>query len=210
MDNKVKHLDCIIGMKNFEDKYFDLAVVDPPYGGSIMKKNKKQRHSTKYSSYRNKTIPTKEYFDELFRVSKEFIIFGSQYMLEYLPPGGSFIVWDKKADPDKHNMSAVDVAYYSKRVQIRKFEGHWCGAVKCENERTIHIHQKPVKLYEWIFSKYLPNGGKVLDTHLGSGSSRIAADKRKNIEFYGFEIDEKHFYDQEKRFENYKKQLILF
>jgi len=200
--------DCIELMKSFEDDYFDLAICDPPYGNSIMKRNKFQRHKSTDTTYRNKEIPTKEYFNELYRVSKEQIIFGCQYMLPFMKPQGSFIIWDKKADADLHNMSACDVAWYSRRQRIRKFEGHWCGAVKCETEPTIHIHQKPVKLYKWLLSKYAQKGMRILDTHLGSGSSRIAA-YELGFDFVGMEIDKTYCQRQEKRFKAYCQQLRI-
>ncbi|WP_230850731.1 DNA methyltransferase, partial [Bacteroides thetaiotaomicron] len=149
--------------------------------------------------YTNKEIPSSEYFTELYRVSKRQIIWGCQYMMEYLEKGGSFIVWDKGADPDKHNMSACDIAWNSKRERIRIFKGHWCGAVKFVNETTIHPHQKPIPLYSWILKNYANLGDKILDTHLGSGSSRIAAYKL-DFDFYATEIDKDYFEAQEERF----------
>ena len=197
--SEVKLLDCMEGMRQYPDKFFDLAIVDPPYGGSIMKKSKKQSHGTKDTTYRNKSIPSQLYYAELNRVSNRTIIWGAQYQMPFLSTKGSFIIWDKCADPDLHNMSAVDVAWYSERKMIKKFTGHWCGAVKCEKEKTIHIHQKPVALYEWLLRNYAKPGDKILDTHLGSGSSRIAAYKM-GFDFYGFEIDQDYFNASEKRF----------
>ena len=139
--SQVWNEDCIEGLKRFEDGFFDLAICDPPYGNRIMSKNKFQRHKTKDTTYRNETIPSPEYYEQLYRVSKRQIIWGCQYQMPFMKPEGSFIIWDKKADPDLHNMSSCDVAWYSERKQIRKFTGHWCGAVKFENEPTIHIHQ---------------------------------------------------------------------
>jgi site-specific DNA-methyltransferase (adenine-specific) len=200
--------DCVQGMKKFPDNYFDLAICDPPYGSSIMAKNKRQRHKTTDTTYRNESAPGKEYFEELYRVSKHQIIFGCQYMLEFMKPEGSFIVWDKKADPDKHNMSSCDIAWYSKRERVRTFHGHWCGAVKFEKEPTIHIHQKPVGLYRWILHHYAKKGMKILDTHLGSGSSRIAAHSM-GLEFVGFEIDKTYVERQEVRFKQFLSVLHL-
>ena len=202
-------MDCIEGMKQFPDKHFDLAIVDPPYGSSIMRKNKYQRHNTTDTSYRNKSIPSPEYYEQLERVSKRSIIWGAQYMMPYLDPSGSFIIWDKGADPDLHNMSACDVAWYSKRERIRKVYLHWCGCVKCERVETIHIHQKPVKLYRWLLSNYAKPGDKILDTHLGSGSSRIAAHEY-GFDFTGFEIDKDYFESQENRWKEYINQSQLF
>lgn len=201
----------MVMMARYPDKHFDLAIVDPPYGSSIMAKNKYQRHRTADTTYRNKTIPPPEYFTELRRVAKESIIWGAQYMLPFLDPAGSFIIWDKKADPDLHNMSAVDVAWYSKRDRIRKFTGHWCGAVKCESEPTIHIHQKPVALYKWLLEKYGKKEGNltILDTHLGSGSIAIACHD------YGYdltacELDKEYYEAAMKRINAHISQQKLF
>jgi len=200
--------DCMIGMARYPDGFFDLGIVDPPYGGRMMKKNKYQRHGTTDSTYRNEAIPGPKYFSELYRVSKNSIIWGCQYMMPFLNPDGSFIIWDKGADPDLHNMSAVDVAWYSKRQRIRKFVGAWCGAVKCEVEPTIHIHQKPVKLYKWQLKHYALPGFKILDTHMGSQSLRIAA-FIMGFDYYGWEIDEKHFNDGNARFKEQTAQLSI-
>lgn len=195
-------------MARYPDKYFDLAIVDPPYGSSIMSKNKFQRHRTKDTTYRNKSIPPPEYYQQLERVSKNSIIWGAQYMMPFLNPNGSFIIWDKKADPDLHNMSAVDVAWYSKRERIRKFTGHWCGAVKFENEPTIHIHQKPVGLYKWLLEKYAKPGDKILDTHLGSGSIAIACHDY-DFDLTACELDPDHYSSAMKRIQQHQSQAKL-
>lgn len=188
--------------------FFDLAIDDPPYGNNIMAKNKFQRHKTTDTSYRNKAIPKPEYYKELYRSSHEQIIWGAQYQIKYLKKIGSFIVWDKKADPDLHNMSSCDIAWYSRRKQIKTFNGHWCGAVKFEKEPTIHIHQKPVGLYKWLLRNYAITGMKILDPHMGSGSLRIAA-HQLGFDYYGCEIDHINFLAQEKRFQNYLNQTTL-
>jgi site-specific DNA-methyltransferase (adenine-specific) len=206
--SEVYNEDNMIGMARYPDKFFDMAIVDPPYGSSIMAKNKYQRHGTTDTTYRNKSIPPIDYFKELQRVAKRSIIWGSQYMIQFLNPEGSFIIWDKKADPDLHNMSAVDVAWYSKRERIRKFVGHWCGAVKCESEPTIHIHQKPVSLYKWLLKYYAQPGNKILDTHMGSQSSRIAA-YQMGFDYWGWEIDKEYFDAGNKRFKEQTAQLKL-
>lgn len=196
-------------MAQFPDSFFDLGILDPPYGSSIMAKNKFQRHRTTDTTYRNKSIPGTEYYTEVYRVCKHTIIWGCQYQMPFLKPEGSFIIWDKKADPDLHNMSSVDVAWYSKRERIRRFEGHWCGAVKCEQEPTIHIHQKPVSLYRWLLQKYANPGDKILDTHLGSQSSRIAA-HIEGFDFWGCELDPEYFDAGCNRFNQHIQQQVLF
>jgi site-specific DNA-methyltransferase (adenine-specific) len=208
MSVELLHIDCMEYMKGLPDKAFDLAIVDPPYGLSDRTKNKYRRHKTSFS-YDNKEIPGENYFTELSRISERQIIWGCQYMMPFLNPDGSFIIWDKKADPDLHNMSAVDVAWYSKRERIRKFTGHWCGAVKFETEPTIHIHQKPVGLYKWLLKHYALPGEKILDTHLGSGSSAIAAHSM-GFYFVGCEIDKDYYESACKRFKEQTMQQKLF
>jgi site-specific DNA-methyltransferase (adenine-specific) len=209
MVSEAVNMDNMEYMAGFPDKFFQLGILDPPYGSSIMAKNKFQRHKTTDTTYRNKSIPQAEYYREVERVCEATIIWGAQYQMQYLNNEGSFIVWDKKADPDKHNMSSCDIAWYSKRKQIKTFDGHWCGAVKFENEPTIHIHQKPVGLYKWVLTNYAAPGMKILDTHLGSGSSRIAAHDLV-FDFYGCEIDKISFDRQEKRFQKHIAQQQLF
>ena len=204
------NIDCMAAMAQMKDNEFDLAIVDPPYGSSIMAKNKFQRHKTTATTYRNKSIPSHEYFSELYRISKRQIIWGCQYMIAHLKETGSFIVWDKGADVDLHNMSSCDIAWYSERNSpIRKLYAHWCGAVKCEMESTIHIHQKPIKLYLWLLKNYAKEGDRILDTHLGSGSSRIAA-YDMGFDFVGYEIDKDYFEAEEKRFETHIQQQSMF
>jgi site-specific DNA-methyltransferase (adenine-specific) len=207
--NHVYNMDCMEGMAQFPDGYFDLAIDDPPYGSNILRKNRFQRFRTNDSGYRNKSIPKPEYFKEVNRVAKASIIWGCQYMIEYLNPDGSFIVWDKKIDPDLHNMSAVDIAWYSKRERIRKFTGHWCGAVKFESEPTIHIHQKPVGLYKWLLKHYARPGFKILDNYAGSFSSVIAC-MDMGFDYVAFEIDSVHYKRGCKRMEQHKAKLKLF
>jgi len=206
--SEVYNQDCMVGMDRYPDKWFDLAIVDPPFGLKDTTKNKFRRNKETFT-YKNESIHGAEYFKELERVSKASIVWGCQYMMPFLSPDGSFIVWNKKADPDLHNMSSCDVAWYSKRERIRIFEGHWCGAVKFETEPTIHIHQKPVGLYKWLLTHYAKPGFKILDTHLGSGSSRIAADEI-GCDFVGFEIDANNFENHLMRFNRYKSQLRIF
>lgn len=201
--------DNMVMMSRYPDKYFDLAIVDPPYGSSIMAKNKYQRHRTTDTSYRNKETPPAEYFKELYRVSNHQIIWGAQYMMEHLVPGGCFVVWDKGAEPKLHNMSACDIAYYSKRVKVERLKAHWCGAVKCEQDPTIHIHQKPVMLYKWLLDKYAKPGDKILDTHLGSGSIAIACHDY-GYELTACELDEEYYNKAIDRIRRHTNQLQLF
>jgi site-specific DNA-methyltransferase (adenine-specific) len=204
---KVFNCDCLPAMKEFPDKHFDLAIVDPPFGIGV-NKNKFMTHRN-HGTYKNDATPPLKYFKLLQRISKLTIICGCQYYIHRLNPEGSFIIWDKKADPDLHNMSSCDVAWYSKRERIRTFNGHWCGAIKIDNEKTIHVHQKPVALYKWLLKNYAKEGDKILDTHLGSQSSRIAA-YDLGFDFTGYEMDKDYFEAGNKRFAQHKAQLKLF
>lgn len=217
-------------MKQYPDNYFDLAIVDPQYG--IGEDGGKDRDS--YATQKNgdkvfipsgdyiKTgrdrVPTgPEYFDELFRVSKEQIIWGANYFR--LPPGGA-IVWDKCNDGS--DQSGAEIAFNSltKRVDVFRFmwrgmfqgksilEGTIQQGNKALNEKRIHPNQKPVALYTWLLQKYAKPGWKLLDTHLGSGSSRIAA-YELGYEFTGYEIEPEIFKKQQKRYEEHIAQLSI-
>jgi site-specific DNA-methyltransferase (adenine-specific) len=208
----VYNIDCMEAMKSFPDGYFDLAVVDPPYGIERFKKvtdnpSDKDVHAKRFQGMEmvNDIKPTQKYWDELFRVSKHQIVFGANNFT--MPESEYFLIWDKKqAMP---NFARCEYAWVSmslkKPAKICEYSIH-----KHNQTEKIHQTQKPVYLYEWIYMNYLPNGGKVLDTHLGSGSNRIAADKMGNIEFYGYEIDEQYFDASVKRFDQYKSQLKMF
>jgi site-specific DNA-methyltransferase (adenine-specific) len=209
MESIVYNKDCMIGMAKYHDKYFDLAVVDPPYGINVnmnmgVRKDEKMKHKSK--KWDNKS-PCKEYFEQLFRVSKNQIIWGANNYSNLLKPSSEWIYWDKLIT-GKVDFSAGELAYTSFKGSLKCFK----FAIQSNYllEKRIHPTQKPIKLYEWIYAKYLPNGGKVIDTHLGSGSNRIAADKAGNIDFIGFELDKDYFNAQELRWAEYKKQLVLW
>jgi len=216
--NETYHMDCILGMKHYPDKYFDLAVVDPPYGigengqrnvtgdrPTAKWKNPKSQH---YKTFDDSRIPTYEYFTELFRISKEQIIWGGNYFTEYLPPSKGWIVWDKQADIKEH-LSMCELAWTSFDRKCNKFDYLWAGFKKKHQVERIHPTQKPIDLYRWIFIHYAESGQKIIDTHLGSGGSRIAAHEA-GLDFVGFEIDEEYYYAQEMRFKDYQSQLKLF
>jgi site-specific DNA-methyltransferase (adenine-specific) len=210
--SKVYKEDCILGMKRYPDNYFDLAVVDPPYGIGIdgqkksvnLKNPKANRKEHKYKGW-DCHIPKKEYFDELFRVSKNQIIWGANYFVEYLTKGTKgWIIWYK--GQEGLTMSDAEIAYSSFNCPTRIVK---INRIELLKDGTIHPTQKPLKLYDWIFKNYAKQGDKILDTHLGSGSSRISADKA-GLYFEGFEIDEQYFIDSNKRYEQYKCQIRLF
>lgn len=219
MKSEVFLLDCMEGMKQYPDKYFDLAVVDPPYGIDAANDGRFGKKASVNSAaitkkYAKKDwdlyVPTKDYWDESFRVSKERIVWGVNYFFDERLCGGR-VFWDKGV-PEDYSKSKGEIAYKSFGVSVDYVEVIWHGMIQHNmknKEQRIHPTQKPVALYDWIYAKYLPQGGKVLDTHLGSGSNRIAADKAGNIEFTAFEIDKDYFEAQEERFRLYKSQLKL-
>ena len=197
--SEVYNMDCIAGMREYPDKYFDLAIVDPPYGIGLSKNPFRQKQEKKNWDL---SIPEMEYFIELFRVSKEQIIWGGNYF--DLPPSQGFIIWDKK-QPEDFSSAMCEMAWMSFQKPAKMFKKH----VVTAEPNKIHPTQKPVALYDWILLKYAKEGDKILDTHLGSGSSRIAA-YRNGFDFVGFEIDKDYFEAQEKRFKTELMQPRLF
>lgn len=218
--------DCMEAMKEFPDKFFDLAVVDPPYGiGEGGQKSlsrckqvaigRKQNNSAAYARYYHtfddSKSPPKEYFDELRRISKDQIIFGANHFISKIPiDSHCWIVWDKVNG--ESDFADCELAWTSFKSAVRIFRFKWNGMLQ-ENmknkEVKIHPTQKPVQLYQWIYKKYAQQGMKILDTHLGSGSSRIAA-YDAGLDFWGYEIDKFYFEKQEERFEKHTSQLNLF
>jgi site-specific DNA-methyltransferase (adenine-specific) len=200
-------MDCIVGMKHYPDKYFDLAVVDPPYGIGRDGKPKSTSSHGGHKGYKFKgwdsEPPQKGYFSELFRISKNQIVFGANYFIKHVYNSPGWILWDKGQRIDQAD---GELAWTSFKKPLRIFT---LNRVAIQTDGAIHPTQKPVKLYEWIFKNYSEQGQKVIDTHLGSGSSRIAAHKY-GLNFTGFEIDEEYYYMQEGRFEKYQSQLKLF
>lgn len=198
-------MDCMEGMRNTPDKFYDLAVVDPPYGidwmGQIQNPNTKANWKVYDNKEWDKSKPSLEYWVELFRVSKNQIVWGGNYMTSHLPESQCWIIWDKMQEFSgaTFEMAWTSFASPAKAFRMSRVEAY-------ANQTKIHPTQKPIALYDWIFKNYLPEGGKVLDTHLGSGSSRIAADKAGNIDFTGYEIDADYFQAHQKRWENYKRQ----
>jgi site-specific DNA-methyltransferase (adenine-specific) len=216
--SEVYNMDCVQGMKHYPDNYFDLAVVDPPYGiGEHGGKSESRCKATKVkpNNYKNKgwdnDPPPVEYFAELFRVSKNQIIWGANHFISRMPYDSScWIVWDK--DNGENDFADCELAWSSFESAVRKVKWKWHGMLQqnMKNKETrIHPTQKPIALYEWLLMSYAEKGQRILDTHLGSGSSRIAADK-SGLNFVGFEIDEEYFNAANKRFDNFKSQTRLF
>lgn len=207
--NKVYLEDCIEALKRFSDGYFDIAVVDPPYGIGA---NKMQLGNGKRKIYRGEAdwdnaIPTADYWEQLFRVSKNQIVWGGNYMTEYLKPTGAWLFWDKGTG--ENDFADGELAWTSYNGALRKITKSWVGANAKDGLERIHPTQKPIYLYDWIFNRFAKEGNLILDTHVGSGSSRIAAHKHK-LHFVGFEIDKGYYEAQEKRFNAFVSQQTLF
>lgn len=197
--------DCMEGMKQFPDKYFDLAIVDPPY--NIVSQQKRGTGSridpTGKMNKWNAKKPSVEYFDELFRVSTIQIIWGANNF--NLPPTEYFIIWDKYQTVD--NFASAEYAWTNFKMPAKVFR---YGIHKeIATRKKIHPTQKPVKLYEWLLKNYAKEGDKILDTHLGSGSSVIAC---YNLDFHvtGFELDEYYFKLMKNRIKQHLKQQRIF
>lgn len=197
-------------MARYPDNYFDLAIVDPPYGiGEDWKKRKNTANKYK-GNYRNETIPTKEYFDELMRVSKKWIVWGWNYYINYFPPTNYLIVWDKKASEKTAFYSQVEIAATNIKIPARIVECPWDGGRKGIETgiEKIHPHQKPIYLYKWLLDKYANIGDKILDTHLGSGSIAIACHDY-GFELTGCELDKEYYEKAILRVKNHQSQLVL-
>lgn len=212
MTSETYLMDCIVGMKEYPDKYFDLAVVDPPYGINIGEKAKSFSGKKFTNGLCWDERPELLYFIELFRCSKHQIIWGANYFLDFLPSTKCMIVWDKY-NTNKERFADGEIAwtsFFDRPTRIATWEWlRWYQPDMKNKQERIHPTQKPIQLYDWIFKNYAEANFKILDTHLGSGSSRIAAHK-SGLHFVGFEIDEDYFQAQEKRFKDYRSQLTLF
>lgn len=210
----VENIDCMIGMSRYPDKFFDLAIVDPPYGigagkKSFINRNTANKRAEKFYKDNDwdKDKPKKKYFIELMRVSKIWIIWGGNYFTHFLPPSRCFVIWDKKTGNNSYADCELALTNIDGNAKI--YRKLWLGAHAEDDDGRIHPTQKPVKLYEWLLTNYAKPGDKILDTHLGSQSSRIAADKL-GFDFWGWELDKDYFEAGNKRFNDYKKQLKLF
>ena len=225
------NMDCLEGMKQFPDKYFDLAIVDPPYGGAGKDaeetfngaiqgrfggrfekyidngKIDAARTGGTWASKYGKSInnwdiaPSKEYFEELFRVSKNQIIWGGNYF--ELPPTRCFVVWKKLTISENFSMAMAEYAWTSFNDNAKVFEHVPQG------KDRFHPTQKPIALYEWLLNRYAKDGDIILDTHVGSASSLIAC-HNTNHKFVGFELDEHYYKLSKERLDKEMAQLRLF
>lgn len=204
--NHFYNMDCMEGMKQFPDKYFELAIVDPPYGGNdaIGVKNGKSHAANRkdYDSFDN-VAPKQDYFDELKRVSKNQIVWGGNYF----GLKGGVIVWNKNGTA----FGDGEIAICSTHNSVRIFEYTWNGMLQ-ENmknkEYRIHSNQKPIPLYIWQLKNYAKQGYKILDTHVGSASSLIAC-YQMGFDYIGFEKDKIIFDKANERLENAKAQTSM-
>lgn len=237
--SEVYLVDCMDGMSRYVDKHFAWAVCDIPYGIGVgkmaylheIKTTVRQRNGSRINGNKNKKVytqkdwdkepPTQGYFDELRRVSRNQIIFGIEYV-NWQGVGTGRIKWDKGV-AEGVSFKRYEVAYCSVIDYELTLPLLWAGMCQAKslsepmtqqgnkklNEKRIHPCHKPIMLYDWIFKNYAKAGDKILDTHLGSQSSRIAA-HRAGLDFVGFEIDQEYFDKGNKRFEDYRSQLRLF
>jgi len=209
--------DCVKALKRYADNHFDLAIVDPPYGiGEDGRKGVRTSPSRPNSYLRepkykakgwDSNSPDEEYFNELIRVSKNQIIWGANHFISKIPYDSScWVVWDKKNEGT--DFADCELAWTSFKTAVRKFRIHKFEGTRGGKD-CIHPCQKPIYLYDWLLLNYAKPNDLILDTHLGSGSSRIAAYKG-GFNFVGFEIDQEYYEKQEKRFNDFKSQLRLF
>jgi len=198
--------DCVTALKRYADNHFDLAIVDPPYGlgkrttdgGSKKNTQTKFMEDIRRSNW-DDNVPTAEYWEQLFRVSKNQIVWGGNYF--GLPAHRTFIVWDKMTYVP--TMSQIEQAWTSFDSPARLYK------INSNNNNRIHPTEKPVALYKRLLNEYAKEGDLILDTHLGSGANRIACAEMK-FSFVGFELDKIYYEKQEKRFNDFKSQLRLF
>ena len=208
--------DNMVMMKRYEDNYFDLAIVDPPYGidANLKRGDTGKNKHIKQKDYHvgdwDFEIPSKEYFTELKRVSKNQIIWGGNYFLDYLNNTSCMIVWDKVNGTNSY--ADCELAWTSFNTSVRKFEWRWHGFLQqnmANKQDRIHPTEKPIALYEWILINYAEEGSKIIDTHLGSGSIAIACHNRKFI-LTACALDPTYFKEALKRLKTHQSQLTMF
>lgn len=219
MSVELLNMDCMDYMKELPDNDFELAIVDPPYGigenGSNNKSRGKLAIAKDYKAFAggDKEAPMPEYFAHLRRISKNQIIWGANHFIDNFRCGASspcWIVWDKMTGAS--DFADCELAYTSFKSAVRKFQFQWSGMLQGDmknKEARIHPTQKPVKLYEWLLKNYAKEGDRILDTHLGSGSSAIAA-HYGGFDFVGTELDEDYYNAACTRFERETAQATLF
>ena len=208
------NVDCIEFMKSKPDKFYDLAIVDPPYGiGAGNKKfiNRNTANKQAEKFYRDndwdKCRPTQEYFNELKRVSKNYIIWGGNYFVDLLEPARCYIVWDKKTGDNSYADCELALTNIDSNAKI--YTKFWLGAHATNKIERIHPTEKPIDLYRWILKNYATPNDKILDTHGGSMSSAIACDM-EGFQLDICELDSEYFKTAVERYNIYKRQQVLF
>ena len=197
--------DCMNVMKKYDNNHFDLAIVDPPYGIARFGNRVEVSNKAKINQWDIK--PTKEYFNELFRISKNQIIWGANNFT--LPESEYFIVWDKQQSVE--NFASAEYAWTNvkKPAKVFRYSIHKVMSDRKKENGKIHPTQKPVKLYEWILHNYAEKGQKILDTHLGSGSIAVAC-YYFGVDLVGIEIDEEYYNKAKERIDKLTLQNTLF
>jgi site-specific DNA-methyltransferase (adenine-specific) len=214
--NQIINADCMDIMKDIPDKYFELAIVDPPYGIGLdkyLKITKPSRPNSYFYPQKHKTkdwdsnIPDKKYFEELFRISKDQIIFGGNYFTEYLYPTNSWIFWDK-INGEGSTFSDGELIWTSLKFCLKKFT---CSVFEGTNGGKLRTHptQKPVALYKWLLKNYAKSGNKILDTHAGSCSSVIACIDY-GFEYLAIEKDKDYYEASLKRIDKELQKIKMF
>ena len=209
--------DCMEYMHELEDNAFDLAIVDPPYGigesGATNHTRGKLAQAKQYKPFagQDKEAPKTEYFEELQRISKNQIVWGANHFIDRISKGSPcWVVWDKQNG--QSDFADCELAWTSFKTAVRRFKFQWAGMLQGDmknKEHRIHPTQKPVKLYEWLLNNYAKPGQRILDTHLGSGSSAIAA-HYFGVEFVGCELDPDYFEAAVNRIRKQTKQIDMF
>lgn len=217
--------DCMDAMRTFPDKFFDLAIVDPPYGDASTHTHREQRFGGRFGKYkrppecwtdrrnvggevRKKIVawdvaPPKEYFTELFRISRNQIIWGGNYF--DLPPTRCFLIWRKLTISESFSMAMCEYAWTSFNSNAKVFE---CAPQGRAGDVRFHPTQKPVELYKWILSRYAKEGDKILDTHVGSASSLIAC-YDMGFDAWGYEIDKEYYNKASERLNEVMAQIRM-
>jgi site-specific DNA-methyltransferase (adenine-specific) len=214
--NTLYLMDCMDGMKEIPDKYFELAIVDPPYGiGENAFRSASRSKAAKTTDWGafdkewDRQCPDKAYFNELIRVSQNQIIWGANHMMHMIALASPcWVVWDKD---NSGCFADCELAWTSFKTAVRKFEFRWNGMIQknmSAKEIRIHPTQKPVALYHWLLRNYAKQGDKILDTHVGSGSSLIACHDM-GFDYMGFEIDKDYYEAATKRINDHKAQLRM-
>jgi site-specific DNA-methyltransferase (adenine-specific) len=210
---ELHNVDCLPFMKQFEDNHFDLAIVDPPYGVGVTKNKRLNNNS---NNDWDSAIPNAEYFKELKRVSKNQIIWGGNYFIEHLENTRCYLNWDKLNHSDTYADCEMAWTSFDKNAKIFKYmwDGNrygFPGAIQGVGKKSIRTHptQKPISLYEWLLMNYAQEGDKILDTHLGSGSSAVACDAL-GFDLTACELDKEYFDAASKRIELARRQQKLF